>query len=190
MIAIIGKIGVGKSFFLNKMKERGLKVFSCDEYIREIYHKNNVGYNAINSQIGSFLNDENGISKEKIKEWIYVNPSNLDLLEKIIYPLIFKAINLGKFHFVEIPKIIGKNFDFSNLFDNIVCLKIPEKNRQKNWKNRNVDNFLKKQIDAKNDPKIVKNALFGKKPIVDIYANNWQSESTINLILNLVLPNR
>ncbi|WP_029513151.1 nucleoside/nucleotide kinase family protein [Mycoplasmopsis primatum] len=189
MIAIIGKIAVGKTFFSNKLIQKGFTVFNCDDFFNHSYLKNNDCYMKINSEIGSFLNDENGISKTKIKSWISQNPNNIDLLEKAIYPILFNKLKIGKFDFVEIPKIIGKNFDFSKLFDNIVCLETPDKIRAKNLEKRNVDNFTKKAISAQNAPFLIKNALFGTIPIVNIYANNFNNDVLFELILKIISPN-
>ncbi|MCE6061953.1 dephospho-CoA kinase [Mycoplasmopsis agalactiae] len=189
MIAIIGKIGVGKTTFSKKLIERGFSVFNCDEFVQKSYQKGNEGYEAIKNQIGDFLCDENGVSKDKIKSWFSQNPYNIDLLEKAIFPIVDKAIKIGKFDFVEIPKLIGKNYDFSKLFDIILCLETPEKNRGKNMIKRGVDNFTKMAISEKNAPKLMKNAIFGQIPIVNIFANNLCDDALFELILTILFAN-
>ncbi|WP_027334523.1 dephospho-CoA kinase [Mycoplasmopsis felifaucium] len=189
MIAIIGKVASGKSTLLNKLKHRGFKIFNCDKFFIEEYKKNGFFYNEINNKIGSFLNDENGISKQKIKEWISQNPNSLDVLEKCTYPVLFQYLKINSFDFVEIPKLISKNFDFSSLFSGIICLENSASKFLQNYIKRSVDNFLKNKISEKNDPFYIKNLLFNKIPIVDIYEYNPENDKIIDVFLQLLNVN-
>lgn len=189
MIAIIGKLGVGKTTFCKKLIEKGFSVFNCDDFVQESYLKGNDCYKEIKRQIGDFLCDEKGVSKSKIKTWIAQNPYNIDILEKVIFPIVYEAIKIGKFDFVEIPKLVGKNYDFSQLFDIVLCLESPEKIRAKNMAARGVDNFTKKAISEKNAPKLMKNAIFGQVPIVNIFANNLCDNALFELILTILFAN-
>lgn len=186
MIALIGQIAVGKSTFLENFKKLGLKTFNCDEFINREYQKNGKIYHKINQELGDFLNDKNGISKEKIKLWIDQKAHNLGELEKIIYPLIFEEIKGGNFFIVEIPNLLPKNFEFISLFSAILCLETSQKNRLKNFKKRNVDKTKIKAIDAKNDPFSIKNQLFGSIPIVDFYGHNFINNENILDFLKLL----
>ncbi|WP_029512864.1 dephospho-CoA kinase [Mycoplasmopsis iners] len=172
MIAIIGKSGAGKSTLLNFLTKQGYQTFNCDNFIEKEYKKDGFLFKAINQEIGTFLNDDNGISKDKIKTWIAQNNNNINVLEKCIYPILGNALSSQKFDFVEIPNLDSKNYDFFSLFSGVLCVSIFEKNRLKNLYKKGVDKFTIKWINQKNDPKRIKKALFGKKPIVDIYAYN------------------
>ncbi|MBU4690515.1 dephospho-CoA kinase [Mycoplasma sp. ES3157-GEN-MYC] len=175
MIAVIGKIGVGKTTFLKNLGIDQEKIFYCDEFIAKHYLKNGIFYHEIKEKIGDFLLDKKGVSKSKILWWLDQDKRNIDVLEKIIFPKIFEALKNGKFLIVEIPVLVNKNCNFLTLFSLILCLSTNEQKRQKNLQKRNVDNLTLKQLDAKNDPKKAIKSLFGKKPIVDIYMWNFDS---------------
>ncbi len=54
---------------------------------------------------------------------------------------------------------------------------------------RGVDNFTKKAISEKNAPKLMKNAIFGQVPIVNIFANNLCDNALFELILTILFAN-
>ncbi|UUD35333.1 dephospho-CoA kinase [Mycoplasmopsis caviae] len=186
MIALIGKIAVGKSTLLDDFAKNGLKVFNCDRFIAQEYRKGGKIYHKINDELGSFLNNKDGISKQKIMDWIDQKPHNLERLENLIYPIIYDELKDGNYSIVEIPNLMPKKINFISLFSAILCLETSWKNRDKNFKKRNVDKNKIKSIDAKNDPFYIKNALFGSIPIVDIYANNFTNCKNILDFLKLL----
>lgn len=189
MIAIIGRIASGKTTLCKNLHNRHFSTFNCDEFYEKNYLKNGLFYNAINEKIGDFLNDDFGINKEKIKSWINQNKSHLGLLEKYTYPILYEYLKNHHFDFVEIPKIISKYCDFSNLFSGIICIENSTEKEQKNWKSRGVDNFLKNKISAENNPFYMKKQLFGRKTIVNIYEYNCENDEIIDLFLSLLSLN-
>lgn len=187
MIAVIGKIGVGKSTFLHNCGVDEHKIFFTDKFVEKEYRKNGVLYNAIKSKIGDFLIDDNGVSKSKIREWINQTYSNINILEKVVMPEIFRALKKGNYELVELPILVNENFDFLPLFNMVLCLSTSEQKRQKNLLKRNVDKSTLKALDKKNDTKKAIKALFSKIPVVDIYMDNFESIDQNKKILKLVL---
>lgn len=186
MIAIIGKVGVGKSYLIEKLSKKGFKTLKSDNFINEKYKKDQILYKLINEKIGNFLNDDKGINKTFLKQWIYQNEHNLDILEKIVFNALFDELKNKKYDFVEIPILINKNYDFSSLFDKVLCLETNEKNYQKNLEKRNVDNLFKNKIMKKNDPFLIKKQLFGKLPIVNIYVDEHYENRIIDIFLEIL----
>lgn len=175
MIAVIGKIGVGKTTFLSEIKKMGYKVFNSDEFIKSEYKTDGLLYKAIKKEFGTLLLDEFGVNKEKIRQWIKDDIKNLDLLEKCIYPIIFDHLNTYCYDFAEVPNLITKNGNFAKLFKIVLCLETSEKNQVKNLKKRNVNKLTIRLLNSKNDPKLIKNQLFKEKIIVDIYGQNFKN---------------
>lgn len=174
MIAIIGKMGVGKTKFINSLNKK-YKIFISDDFITQIYKKNEIGYFLIKKNIGSFVLNESGVDKAKLFLWLKKDKKHWILLEKLIYPILKKELENGDYDFVEIPKLKSENFDFSSLFSLILCLSTTAEKHKKNLKKRNVDNSKINAINEKNAPKSIINALFTKIPIVDIYGNKlWK----------------
>lgn len=186
MIAVIGKIGVGKTTFLKNLGIDNSKIFFADEFVAKNYLLGSKLCQKIKEEIGDFLLDSNGVSKTKIKEWISQNIDNLERLEKIVYQEIFTTLKNGKYELAELPNLSNKYCDFLSLISVILCLSNNPKKRQKNLVKRNVDKSTILLIDAKNDPKSIKKSLFSLKPIVDIYINNCESLEQNQKILKLV----
>ncbi|QBF34793.1 dephospho-CoA kinase [Mycoplasmopsis phocirhinis] len=190
MIAVIGKIGVGKTTFL---KNSGLdlnKVFFADKFIENEYQKKGIIFEQIKSKIGIFLIENEQVSKKRIRLWLNENNTNIDKLEKIIFPVIFDELKNGNYAFVELPVLFNKNINFLPLFSAVLCLSTSEKKRQKNLFKRNVNKLTIKALDAKNSPKIAKISLFSKITIVDIYGENFlsteQNKKNINLVQAII----
>ncbi|MCS4536707.1 dephospho-CoA kinase [Mycoplasma sp. CSL7475-4] len=190
MIAVIGKIGVGKSTFLKNCGLEASKIFFADEFVEQEYKKRGKIYQEIKLKIGEFLLENDHVSKNKIREWLNENNTNIDILEKVVFPVIFDELKNGNYEIVEIPVLYNENINFLPLFSLILCLSTNEKNRQKNLIKRGVNKLTIKALDAKNDPKIAKKALFGKITIVDIYADNFtstpQNKKNIDLLKTII----
>ncbi|BAP01284.1 dephospho-CoA kinase [Mycoplasmopsis californica HAZ160_1] len=186
MIALIGKVGVGKSTFLRNSGLKKEKIFICDEFVAKEYKKYGILYNEIKQKIGTFLLDEKGVSKKKILKWLFENTDNIDKLERVVFPKIFDAIKNGNFAIVEIPVLVNKNFNFLSLFSAVLCLSTSEQKRWKNIQKRSVDKLTIKAIDQKNSTILAKNQLFGQIPVVDIYLENFESYDRNKKILDLV----
>ncbi|WP_027120753.1 nucleoside/nucleotide kinase family protein [Mycoplasmopsis lipofaciens] len=188
MIAVIGKTCVGKTTFLNYLKNKGFSIFILDEFVNDLYEKSEKFYTFILNNLGEKYCINNKIDKLKIRTLFNQKPEIIDLLEKGIYPLIFEHFQSYSYDFVEIPNLVNQKNDFSSFFSSILCLETSNKIRMKNAQKRNVDKLFIQEIDRKNDPKTIKNLLFGKIPIVDIYANNFTDIEKMQKIFQLLLP--
>ncbi|QSF13483.1 dephospho-CoA kinase [Mycoplasma sp. Mirounga ES2805-ORL] len=174
MIAIIGKIAVGKTTFLRELEKTGSKIFISDEFVNSIYKKGQDGYKLIKDKLGKCFVDEYCVNKKVLVNWLNKDKANFNLLEKIIYPLIEKELIDTKYDFVELPNLNSEVYPLWKNFSHIVCLNTSYENWTKNIAKRNVDNHFISLISSKNNPESIKNKLFGLIPIVDIYANNFK----------------
>lgn len=186
MIAVIGQICSGKSTFIKNFNKMHYKTFSCDEFFVQSYKKNGECYKQVIQKIGPFLANNEGLDKNKIKSWIEENKEHIGLLEKIIYPILYDELKTKKYDFVEIPNLTTTIRDFTKLFSGIICVSTSPQKRMKNIAFRNVDKRTIEQINKKNNPFLIKKALFGKLPIVDIYGNNFDAPEYFEDFLNYV----
>ncbi|VEU59706.1 dephospho-CoA kinase [Mesomycoplasma neurolyticum] len=143
MIAITGKYGSGKTTFLKKIASYGYKVLNCDEFITKCYQKNNLCYLKIKETLGNDFVNEKHVLKDKLREFIVEKPDNINIIEKLVYPILEQHLIQNTYDFVEIANIQGKNIDFSKYFTKIYVLVTPEKQRQQNIQNKNVDKLVK-----------------------------------------------
>ncbi|WP_029608675.1 dephospho-CoA kinase [Mycoplasma simbae] len=186
MIAIIGKIGVGKTTFLKNCGIELEQIFFADVFVAQNYEKNGLFYEPIKQKIGEFLIDENGVSKPKILAWLSQNTENILKLEKLIYPIIYEHLKSNEYKLAEMPVLVNKNVNFLPLISGVLCLSTSDEIRVKNLQKRNVDKATLKQLDKKNDTKKAIKSLFGKKLIVEMYGDNFESTDQNKKILSLL----
>tara|TARA_Y100000591_G_C21695076_1_gene625219 strand:- start:392 stop:976 length:585 start_codon:yes stop_codon:yes gene_type:complete len=89
-IAVVGKIGSGKSFVA---KSFGLPVFNADEEVSLIYKKDKLFFRKLNKKIPKFIRSF-PINKKEILSCILANNKNLKTITKIIHPIVRKKMNL------------------------------------------------------------------------------------------------
>ncbi|MEA4134412.1 hypothetical protein VBM90_01160 [Mycoplasma sp. 2704] len=185
MIAIVGRICSGKTYFLNTARELGYKSLNLDEFVNDLYEKNTDFINKINNKIGSFLIKNNQVWKPFIKQWISLNPNNLKILEKYVFEVIFEHLKSNQYDFVEIPILYTKIVDFSIFFSTVYHMQIDEENRSKFLKIRGVDNFTKEILDNQNNYNWDTKDFFRSKKVVHIPINMRDSKEKIKEFLEL-----
>ena len=89
-IAVVGKIGSGKSFVAKALK---LPLFDADKEVALIYKKNNFFFKKLNKKIPKFIKSF-PIDKKEILSCILANNKNLKIITKIIHPIVRKKMNL------------------------------------------------------------------------------------------------
>lgn len=145
LICVTGKMGSGKTTFLNFIANQGYKVFEADAYIREIYKKDGIGYNKIIETFGKEFVNETEVDRKKIGKLVFNNPQELDKLNKAILPLIINWIKEIKKNndeaIVELAIYFNYIDKFEDLFDKIVLIKgkkeIEDKKViEKDWDNK------------------------------------------------------
>ena len=85
-IAIVGKIGSGKSHVANLF---GFPVFNADKEVSRIYKKDKLFFNQISKRIPKFIT-KFPIDKKEILNCILEKDKNLKIITKIIHPIVRK----------------------------------------------------------------------------------------------------
>lgn len=121
-VAITGSFASGKSFILELLKSMGYKVFSCDDYVRGLYEKEDIKQIVLAEIEGLDFFD-----KRKLIDIIYNDPEQRRKLEKIVHPLVrqgikeFERVNKAEsFVFVEVPLLFESGFE--EYFDYSICV--------------------------------------------------------------------
>ena len=89
-IAVVGKIGSGKSFVA---KSFGLPLFNADKEVALIYKKNNFFFKKLNKKIPKFIKSF-PIDKKEVLNCILANNKNLKIITKIIHPIVRKKMSI------------------------------------------------------------------------------------------------
>lgn len=157
-IAITGSFASGKSFILDLIKSLGYAVFSCDDYVRYLYEKEE-----IKNQVTREIRSLEVFDKKKLAGIIYNFPEERIKLEKIIHPMVREGIfafqdqnSDENLLFFEVPLLFEKNFN--TYFDYTICVYCDEEvrlQRAKKKKNFSNDIYEKlKQIQLSQEEKL------------------------------------
>ena len=147
-IAITGSFAVGKTFILSFLKSAGFKVFSCDEYLNNLYLDP-----VFQQKIVTIIPEMGVFNKKYIIKQIYTDNKIRNSLESFIHPIVKKAIkNFEQKYleenliFTEVPLLFESNFE-SNFFK-IICVYCSEiirlkRAQSKKYFNKDVFNKIK-----------------------------------------------
>ena len=89
-IAVVGKIGSGKSFVA---KSFDLPLFDADKEVALIYKKNIFFFKKLNKKIPKFIKSF-PIDKKEVLKCILANNKNLKIITKIIHPIVRKKMGI------------------------------------------------------------------------------------------------
>ena len=89
-IAVVGKIGSGKSFVAKSFE---LPLFDADKEVALIYKKNNFFFKKLNKKIPKFIKSF-PIEKKEVLNCILANNKNLKIITKIIHPIVRKKMSI------------------------------------------------------------------------------------------------
>jgi len=180
-IAITGSFASGKSFVLNCCKDLGYKVFSCDDFVKEIYEDVD-----LQNKVVSEISELKFFDKKELSRIIYDNLEERTKLESIIHPLVREGIkafeNLykkQKLIFTEVPLLFESGLE--NNFSKIICVYCSEEIRLVRSKARGVDSNLFEKIKSiQIDPK-------EKKAKSDFTIDSQNSKKEIEESLNNII---
>ena len=151
-IAIVGKIGAGKSEVLSIFKKANYESYSSDEIVHELYEDANLQSLIIKRL--KMKESDDFISS--LREHLKVKTSDLDRLEKIVHPKVkdyidkkFKQTKSSLF-VVEVPLLFKAHME--NMFDVIIGVDVDDKTQLERIKNRDQEKsaFLKRINDENN----------------------------------------
>lgn len=134
-IAVTGSFASGKSFLINCLKNKNYKVFSCDDYIKNLYQEEQ-----IRAKIMEMLNIGGDFSTSKIANVIYSDEQKKKILENYIHPLVRKGVRdfeqdneSENIIFTEVPLLYETSYQ--NHFYKVICVYCSDETR---WKRAQV----------------------------------------------------
>jgi len=136
-IAVTGSFASGKSFVLNAVKRMRYKVFSCDDYVGQLY-EDIVFQKLIENEIEGF----GKFNKKALAKIIFSSDRMREKLQKIIHPMVLEGIRefeedniKEELVFTEVPLLFEADFD--KYFAHNVCVFCSEMVRRERAKSRN-----------------------------------------------------
>jgi dephospho-CoA kinase len=163
LICITGKLGVGKTTALNFLKSQGFITLAMDDFIHEIYQKNNIGYKMIEQSFGKSYLTPNCVDRKKLGKLVFNDVKSLQTLNKIMLPMMQnKLIQMRTTYplaFVELAIYINHEKAFQKYFDKVILITSNKTLEKQNLKKKigyirkfstnsvgNVENPIKKHI--------------------------------------------
>lgn len=133
-IGLTGGYGCGKSTALEIFAEKGARTIDCDGIVRELLTENQGVKEAIRSQFGAgVFNEQRMVDRGKIAAIVFGDSAERLWLEDLLHPLVrdrwetlIQAEPEG-FWVVEIPLLFEKSLD--KLFDFTVCVSASPSNQ-------------------------------------------------------------
>lgn len=151
-VAITGRIGTGKTTVSRIIKSLGYDVFESDKEAKKILLKTQIITKietVFGNKVLNLINSEKQIDTNKLGDFVFENKSELQILEKIIHPEIWKnkksfiKINKRKkILFFDIPLLFEKNIYMN--YDSIIYTKVDfttQKKRVLERKNMTLNKF-------------------------------------------------
>ncbi|NRB10148.1 MAG: dephospho-CoA kinase [Rickettsiaceae bacterium] len=125
-IAITGSFATGKTFVLQVLKELNYQVFSCDEYVKQLYQDPK-----IQNLIITKIDEIQEFNLEKLRQVLFADDISRQKIEAIIHPLVREAIEeftklnqQEKLLFFEVPLLFETGFE--KYFDYSITVYCPE----------------------------------------------------------------
>jgi dephospho-CoA kinase len=189
IVCITGKSGSGKTEVIKTLKNRGFITLIMDEYIHEIYQKNNIGYKLIFQNFGKSFINKKEVDRKKLGKYVFSNEKALNLLNEIMIPVMQDKIEemrkLYPLSFVELAVYINHVPLFEKYFDKVILVEA-SKNIEKN-------NLIKKNKSIKKFPTNyvgkLKNPIKNHKINFDILLQNISNLKDLKNKVKLITKN-
>jgi dephospho-CoA kinase len=94
VIGVTGYLGSGKSTVLKYFHDLGFDTIDADRLVHELYKPGMDGWRKINDFFGEEYILKNGlVNRKKLGKTVFSNPIKLNILEKLVHPLVYNEIN-------------------------------------------------------------------------------------------------
>jgi dephospho-CoA kinase len=92
-VALTGGIATGKSYVLQRLRERGVPTIDADEVVHEALRAGTPTTKAIATQFGSvFLASDGSVDRTRLGVKVFSDPEMRQQLEEVIHPVVYETI--------------------------------------------------------------------------------------------------
>ena len=119
-VGITGGIGSGKSYVCQLLKERGIKVYDCDQAAKRIIRSSEDVRSQLLRLIGS-------LEKADIARFLLENETNAKKIDAIVHPAVFRDFKESGYQWME--SAILYESGISSLIDRVIVVTAPEEIR-------------------------------------------------------------
>ena len=124
-VGLTGGIGTGKSLVSEILQKLGAHVISGDALGHEAYLPGTKGFDQVVTAFGNEIVGEDGfVDRKKLGPIVFSDPSNLEMLNSIMHPLIYEMIkeriaNISDVSIVVVEAAVLIEANWQDLFDEI-----------------------------------------------------------------------
>lgn len=124
-VGLTGGIGTGKSLVSEILQSLGAHVISGDALGHEAYLPGTKGFDQVVNAFGNeIVGDDGFVDRKKLGPIVFSDPSNLDILNSIMHPLIYEMIKerisiISDESIVVVEAAVLIEANWQNLFDEI-----------------------------------------------------------------------
>lgn len=154
-IGVTGGIGSGKTFVCNRLKDRGIPVYNCDEEAKRLMQENPSIRKRLASLIGNEAYINGNLNKPIIAKFLFANPDNGNKINDIVHPIVkkdFKQWAENQEKRLNIPIVAQEcallfEACFQDTVDVVIAINAPIEIRMERAMKR--DNATRQQIEAR-----------------------------------------
>lgn len=140
LVILIGRPLSGKTTLLKQLSANGIPTISVDDYVKEIYQFNQLGYNLIKEQLGAEFVDAETVKIAKLREFVLLNETNFETLNNLIHPLIKNFLAQQTNCVIELPILFNSPIKFP--YHKIIYLTANQQILKKRSKNLSINQKL------------------------------------------------
>ncbi|HEY52128.1 MAG TPA: dephospho-CoA kinase [Caldilineae bacterium] len=94
VIGLTGNIGTGKSTVLEILRQLGARTIDADQIAHQVIEPGGRAYDDVVATFGGEILAEDGsIDRAKLGQIVFNDPDRLQVLERIVHPVVFEQIN-------------------------------------------------------------------------------------------------
>ena len=127
-VAITGGIGSGKSFVCQRLTDRGIQVFNCDDVAKRLMREQKGLQRRLARLVGPELYSDDGrLNKAVMARFILASEENAHRVDAIVHPAVARAFKRSMLRWMECAILFESGFD--RLVDKIIYVDAPLETR-------------------------------------------------------------
>ena len=126
-VAVTGGIGSGKSFVCQRLKDRGIEVFNCDDVAKRLMRERRDLQRRLVRLVGKDLYTDGRLNKAVMARFILASVDNAQRVDAIVHPAVAEAFVESPFQWMECAILFESGFD--RLVDKIIYVDAPQETR-------------------------------------------------------------
>lgn len=150
-LGVTGGIGSGKTFVCNKLRDRGIPVYNCDDGAKVLMQENQTIRERLCSLIGNDAYVDGKLNKTAIADFLFASTDNGKKINEIVHP----AVKQDFIHWAEkqhAPLVVQEcallfEAGFQDTVDAVIVIHAPLELRMERAMKR--DNATRQQIESR-----------------------------------------